>query len=147
MAGRSSRQVNSQARALQLPLTGRTIDLSKAARAIHDLLSENAAALSKRGNKAEQLAENDPLRLLRIENWRIRRLERQDLESELLSRVQVRDMLSILHESLRDTCGKLKKKCGAAPAGILAEALENMERQAESFFDETENAETASKTY
>ena len=125
MSGRQTKVLHEQAERYGLPFGGRTINLSKVVRALHDFLAANARRLCR--GEEELLVSGGPspaLERYRDERARLAKLDRLEREGVLVPKDEVRLGLGRIAAILRTAGESLQQQYGQAAAEILHEALD-----------------------
>jgi hypothetical protein len=134
MSGRQTKVINEQAERYGIPFGGRTIDLTKVVRALHNFLAVNAAKLAS----DDDLMQGDPsspaLERYREERALLARLDRLERERVLVQRDQVREGLGRITSIIRTAGDTLQRQFGPGAGEILYESLNNAEREIERLF-------------
>lgn len=99
LAGRQQKVVDEHARRHQLPLIGDTVDLFRAVKSLHDLLSEHGDRIVEQTNLAKQLVEEEIAH--RRAKRRIQELEYEKKADSLVSRVELNQKLAAWSQKLR----------------------------------------------
>ncbi len=132
MSGRHPKVLKEQAARYGLPFGDKTVDLTKLAPALHDLLNRCGPLLV-----AETSGTDTPsaaLERYRAERAALARLDRLEREGALLPRDQVRTVLLRIAALLREAGETLRRDFGEAAADIVREALEEAGREIERTF-------------
>src|SRR5262245_53744773 len=134
MSGRQAKVLNEQAARYGIPVGGPTIDLNKVARAIHDFFAANAGKLSREDEELMQGPASPALEAYREERAKIAKIQREQLQRQLVPREEVRQHLARIAMILRSAGDTLQRSFGAEAVEILYEALEDAEREIEHAF-------------
>lgn len=122
MSGRQARVLNDQADRYGFALRGRTVDLFKVIRQVHDFLADNAKILSKeRNSSGDDLAETDEYKKERTLYTRVMRLER---EGVLIERSLAHDVMVRFSAVIRDAGAALEKSFGSEAQEILNDYID-----------------------
>lgn len=137
-SGRQAKVINEQAHRYGLPLEGKSIDLRKLARCLHDFLADNKYKLAATGGDDELLAgpstpELNAARLAYLkERTRISQIEADVKEGRLLGRDEVHQVYAVIAGVFRQASETLLRRFGEEAYEVLADALDAAEKQMES---------------
>lgn len=134
MSGRQQKVLDEQSARYGLPAMGPSVDLAAVLRWFHDFLSDNGPLLirtvGQEGLNGD--AETSPaLERLREETFLLKRLERLQLEKELLPRGQIHEMLVAFASGIRSCGEQLQRQFGPEALEILNDAVGEAERTIE----------------
>lgn len=145
MSGRQAKVLNEQSERYGIPFGGRMIDLPAVVRRLHDFLADNSRTLASRGMSEDDMLagpESPALERFRDERAKIAKLDRLERERRLLPKDEVFDALGRVAAILREAGETIARMHGQQPAKILAEALEDAEREIGDLFGQlAEDAE------
>lgn len=138
-SGRQHKILDDQARRYGLPIAGDAIDLAAFVRRLHDFLAENGHKILRPDTEDDLLGGGDgekspALELLRKESWRIKKLERLELEGSLVSREKIHELLAQFAGILRLAGEQLQRQYGGEALEIHHDALADCERLIERSF-------------
>lgn len=130
MSGRSVQVLNEQATRYGLPLDGRTIDLPKLARGLHDFLASNARLLASKGVDDPLMAggESDQLERYRAARADLAEMELARQRCQMLPVEEVHRGLSVMAGILRRCGEQLARHYGDGARGLLDRALDAAQR-------------------
>lgn len=130
MSGRSVQVLNEQATRYGLPFDGRTIDLPKLARALHDFLASNARLLASKGVDDPMMAggESDQLERYRAARADLAELQLARERAQSLPVEEVHRGLTMMAGILRRAGEQLARHYGDGARTILDRALDNAQR-------------------
>ena len=134
MSGRQAKVLIEQQQRYDLPLGGKTIDLTKLARAFHDFLADNAHKLSKDDDELMQGNGSPALERYREERAAMARLDRLEREGSLINRDDARQAMGRIASILRGAAEMLQRDFGAEAGEVLIEALVDAEREIQQAF-------------
>jgi len=134
MSGRQTKVLAEQADRYGLPFGGRTVNLPKLVRALHEFLAANARKLAADDDMMDAGAE--ALQQYRKERARLARLDRLARERTLVSRENVRDGLGRIAHLLRAAGEALQRQYGKEAGELLDEALDDAQREIDRLFGE-----------
>lgn len=137
MSGRQAKVLREQAIRYGIPCDGASVDLSQLIKAFHDFLARNAHLLHRDPPAASK--RGDALEAYRRERTKLARLTRMEREAQLISREEVREGLSRIAALLRRAGEALQRQFGPAAGALLAEALDEAERDIELRFGRDEH--------
>jgi len=135
MSGRQTKVLQEQAERYGIPFGGRTVDLSKVVRALHDFLAANARRLATDDDELLNADVSSPaLERYRDERALLARLDRLEREQTLVPRHQVRDGLERIASILRAAGDQLQREHGAGALELLSDALDDAQREIQRLF-------------
>ncbi len=129
MSGRQTKQINEQAERYGLPIGGPEVDLTKFFPALFRFLADNAAKLAADTPLADTALEKQ-----RAVTTRLKELDLQEREGQLIARGEVHDFLMRLAIVLRSAGELLARHHGQDAQQILNEALADFTAEVEKFF-------------
>jgi hypothetical protein len=135
MSGRQTKVLNEQAALYGIPFGGASINLPAVVRAWHDFLADHAHKLSRDDDPMMAGSFSPALEAYRDERAKLARYDRLEREGQLVPRDKVRAVLGRIATIVRDCGQALERQFGPAAAEILAEALDDAEREIASQFD------------
>lgn len=145
MSGRQARTINEQAVAYGIPFGGREVNLPDVVRAMHDFFARHAHRLASILGDDPLLADSgEPtmfLEKLREETWKLRRLERLERETQLVSRDVVHEALARIAGIIRQAGDTLQRQFGSEAFDVLNDALDDAEREIEASFGRVEHSD------
>ena len=140
MSGRQTKVLQEQAERYGLPFGGRTVDLPKLVRSLHDFLAANARRLSSDDDDLLHADVSSPaLERYREERALMARLDRLEREQTLVPRHAVRNGLERIAVILRTAGDQLQREYGAEAMELLHEALDDAQREIDQLFPTTDD--------
>jgi hypothetical protein len=136
MSGRQTKILAEQADRYGLPFGGRTVNLPKLVRALHEFLAANARKLAGEDGMTDAGSSSPALEQYRKERARLARLDRLAREGTLVSRENVRDGLGRIAHLLRAAAEALERQYGKEAGQLLDEALDDAQREIDRLFGE-----------
>ena len=127
MSGRQRKVLIEQAEHYGIPFSGRTIDLTRVVKALHDFLAKNARYLAEREQYTSNRRKDPALEKYRAERARIAELKRQKLEGELVSEKEVLEILAEIQQCLRTARSELDAMHGGTAAAVINGVLSSFE--------------------
>jgi hypothetical protein len=134
MSGRQTKVLNEQAERYGIPFGGRTVDLTKVVRALHNFLAVNAQKLASDDEMMQGDSSSPALERYREERALIARLDRLERERVLVPRDKMREGLGRAASMLRAAGDTLQRQFGPAAGEILDEALDDVQREMNRLF-------------
>jgi hypothetical protein len=135
LSGRLHKQLADCIGRYGVPLEGETVDLYRVLRWFHDFLAEHGPLVRRTAGIDPELApgegDSPALEKLREEKFRQARLERLEMERQLLPRATIHDGLTRLAARLRSCGEQLQRQHGSDALDVLNEALEDFQREVE----------------
>ena len=127
MSGRQAKVINEQAERYGIPFGGRTINLPRVVRAIHDFLANNARKLldSDDDDLLHSSASSPALERYREERAKLAKLDRLEREGELVRIADIRYGLGNVASVLRRAGEALQRQFGDGAVEILNEAYDD----------------------
>ena len=125
MSGRQTKVLNEQAERYGIPFGGRTINLSKVVRALHDFLAANARRFTDDEDLLNGDVSSPALERYREERAKLARLDRLEREGTLVSRDEIREGLGRIAAILRTAGETLQRQYGNGAVEILDDALDD----------------------
>lgn len=139
--GRPTKILHEQAIRYQLPLQGSLVSLPALLRAYHDLLSRYKRQLSD-GEESESAESNSPaIERLRMEQAKIARIKRRELQRQLLRRDVVHQCLLMVAGAIRQAGEKQQRLEDERAFEIHEAMLQAVEKAIEQFLDQAEYGE------
>lgn len=134
LSGRQIKILLDQGARYGLPLLEKKVNLYQLLRRFHDLLAEHGDKLLKQSDEIDDDQTNSPaLEKLRTEKWRIARLERRELQGQLLRRELVHSALLRIAGGLRQTGEKLQRAGNHDGFDAITELISTLEREVDQF--------------
>lgn len=138
MSGRQHKVLSDLVGRYGMPLEGNTVDLYRTIRWLHDFLAEHGPKILRTEGIDPELSpgegDSPALEKLREEKFRQARLERLEMERQLLPRGQIHEGLTRLAARLRNCGEQLERQYGPDALDVLNEALADFERELEALF-------------
>lgn len=127
MSGRQSKTVNEQAIRYGLPIGDEEINLPEVVRALHDFFEQNKYRLA--GEDSDEFGPVTPaLERLREEKAAIARIQRLQMEKQLVDRIEMRTCLGQIAGRIRQFGEQLQQAYGADALEWLNDVLDDCQR-------------------
>jgi hypothetical protein len=131
LAGRQIKVVNEQGDTYGLPIRGETVDLFQVVKAYHDLLAKQGHKLLKDDDDEDPGGDSPWLEEQRKQKALVTRLQRLEMERQLLRRDVVHEKLARLASVLQNAGEQLQRQNNLDGFEVLSEAIAAMGREVE----------------
>lgn len=131
LSGRAAQVVNEQADRYGLPLRGETVDLGDVLRAFHDLLAEYGRKINREDvdDPDDPGGDSPALERYRDEKAKIARLQRLEMEKQLLRRAPVHETLARFVNVWKQAADQLQRSGNESGYEVFVATVQAMEQE------------------
>lgn len=132
MSGRQHKILDEQARRYGIPIDGKSIDLYRIANWLHGFIAENGRKLSAAESEEDLLYGGDgtspALEKLRMESYRLKRLDRLERENQLIPREKIHTAMVLFASTIKSLGDDLQHRFGPDALEMLNDRIADAER-------------------
>lgn len=139
LSGRQHKIVDEQARRYGLPLLGETIDLATVLVRFHDLLRDHGHKLTDELDDATGPS-SPAIERLREEQYKMARIERREMQGQLLPRALVRRALQVIASQVNSLGEDMQRQFGLDAFRLVTKTVDAIERQLEELIGDRDDA-------
>jgi phage terminase Nu1 subunit (DNA packaging protein) len=146
LAGRQNKVLDDQARRYGLPLLGESIDLASVLTRFHDLLRDHGHKITADEDETTAGPNSPALERLRDEKAKIARMERMELQRQLLPRQIVRRSLQVIASQINSLGEDMQRQFGIEALRAVTKTVDAIQRQLEDLIGDGERDDDKPET-